>query len=202
MWNVGSKFCRNRVLSWLWCLAWLGVLTGCAGLPSGESSPSTARLVVGSGHANFSLSGRLSLRDGQRIEIAGLRWERTKTGEMLTLNSPVGSTVARLWKGEDGIARLKSGDRESTAEDLETLIFDALGTPVPLRALGWWIQGLEPAASTGAMRETGASFKHDGWDIRIEEFPLNEQTPVARRVVARRGEVTLRLVIDQWEPRP
>lgn len=189
---------------WLKCLGLLlcaATLTACAGLQPADTTPLAARLAVGPGHKYFSLSGRLSVRDGQRVEIAGLRWERTPAIESVTLTSPLGSTVARLWKEADGVARLRSSDRETTGVDLESLIVDTLGTPVPLAALGWWIQGLEAQPREGVRGQTGSAFQHDGWDIRIEEFPLAATAPVAKRIVARRAEVTLRLVIDEWEPR-
>ncbi|MDX2219797.1 MAG: outer membrane lipoprotein LolB [Burkholderiales bacterium] len=166
-----------------------------------DTAPIATRLAVGSGHEFFSLSGRLSVRDGQRVEIAGLRWERTPAVESVTLTSPLGSTVARMWKEAGGVARFRSSDRETTAVDLESLIVETLGTPVPLAALGWWIQGLEAQPREGVRGQTRSAFQHEGWDIRIEEFPLTAAMPVAKRIVARRAEVTLRLVIDEWEPR-
>lgn len=193
----------GRKLRWLALCACLPLLVACAGLPGTDTPPGgEQRLAVGAGHARFALSGRLSVREGQRIEMAGLRWERASTTETVTLTSPLGTTVAQLFKGEDGIARLKAGERETTAANLEALIEDALGTAVPLEALGWWIQGLASDPGTGVRRETGAAFGHAGWDIRLEEFPLTEHVPVARRIVARRGDVTLRLVIDEWSARP
>lgn len=190
-----------RLTRWLLQCICLPVLVACAGLP-GDDVPASHRLEVGAGSAHFALSGRLSVREGQRVEIAGLRWERARTTESVSLHSPLGSTVAKLWKGEDGLARLVAGDREATATDLDSLVRDALGAPVPLEALGWWIQGLHVDSANGARRETGNAFSHAGWDIRIEEFPLSAHAPVAKRIVARRGETTLRLVIDEWEPRP
>jgi outer membrane lipoprotein LolB len=188
---------------WVWALpGLLGLvwLTGCTTPPPARSDAGS-HLAVGAGQAYFSLSGRLSIRDGQRIEIATLRWERTSSEESLTLGSPLGTTVARLWAGQDGIARLKTADREASAANLEALTADALGTPVPLQALGWWIQGLDGRTGGASRSPTGSLFTHEGWDISIEEFPLSSTAPVARRIVARRGEVTLRLVIDAWEPR-
>lgn len=199
---VGAISGLARLTRWLLQCICLPALVACAGLP-GDDVPAISRpLEVGAGSAYFALSGRLSVREGQRVEIAGLRWERARTTESVSLHSPLGSTVAKLWKGEDGVARLVSGDRNATAVDLESLIHDALGAPVPLEALGWWIQGLQVDAANGTRRGTGDSFNHAGWDIRIEEFPLSAKAPVAKRIVARRGETTLRLVIDEWEPRP
>lgn len=180
------------------------VLSACTSLQQVAPTAGDQPLAVGPGYDYFALSGRLSVREGQRVEIAGLRWERTSKAESVTLSSPIGSTVARLWKDEQGMAHLKAGDREVSATDLEALIADAVGTPVPLAALGWWIQGLEarPGSGKSGLRgESSAAFTHEGWDIRIEEFPLSQSVPVARRIVARKGETTLRLVIDAWEPR-
>lgn len=182
-------------------LSCVATLTACAGLPVSERPAPLPAPAVGPGHEFFALSARLSVRDGQRIEMAGLRWERTPALESVTLTSPLGTTVARLWKEADGVARLKSPDREASAADLESLIAEMLGASVPLAALGWWIQGLDAQPREGVRAATGAAFSHAGWDIRIEAFPLAADLPVARRIVARRGEVTLRLVIDEWESR-
>ncbi|MBL8516309.1 MAG: outer membrane lipoprotein LolB [Betaproteobacteria bacterium] len=176
------------------------LLAGCATAPA--EPPTTAEpMPVGPGHDYFTLSGRLSVRDGQRVEIATLRWERTASGEVLTLGSPLGSTVARLSQPAGGSAELVAGDRKTSALDMEALTADALGTSVPLRALGWWLQGLSGRVEAGRRVPTGAAFEHEGWDIRIEEFPLSAAAPVARRIVARRGDIALRLVVDEWLPR-
>lgn len=191
----------GRVLGWFSLLLCVTGLTACAGMPSTERSVPAAKITAGPGQEFFALSGRLSVRDGQRIDMAGLRWERTPALESVTLTSPLGTTVARVWKEAGGEARLKSPDREATASDLESLIEEALGTPVPLASLRWWIQGLEAQPRDGARGAVETTFNHAGWDIQLEAFPLAADVPVARRIVARRGEVMLRLVIDEWEPR-
>lgn len=198
---VGATFRWVRLAGWLSQFMVVIGLTGCAALAPTAPPTSGAILAVGTGHAHFALSGRLSVRDGQRIEIAGIRWERTAVAESLVLSTPLGSTVASLHKAVNGPALLKASDREATAADMESLVQDALGTAVPLRALGWWIQGLNADVVAGTRSDSGRTFNYAGWDINIEEFPLNDRVPVARRLTARKGEVTLRLVIDDWAPR-
>lgn len=142
----------------------------------------------------FSLTGRLSVRDGQQVEIAGISWRRTSAEESISLRSPLGSEVARVWREQNGLARLRAGEDERTGPDIETLAGEVLRAAVPLRALAWWIQGRD---AEGRMLER-AQFDHEGWQVSIEDFPQSSDLPVARRITARKGELSLRLVIDNW----
>ncbi len=161
-------------------------------VPPSPGAPQAAAVT------QFSLSGRLSVRDGQQVDIAGISWHNAVDEESISLRSPLGSEVARIWRGPDGLVRLKTGEVERIGPDIETLISEALRTAVPLRALAWWIQGRD---AQGAPLP-GSSFDHLGWLVSVEEYPQSSSLPVAKRITARKGDLTLRLVIDEWNARP
>ena len=194
---LSVKFHWFRIPEWLSRFVLLGSLTGllvaCATtVPSSPGTPPVAAAT------QFSLSGRLSVRDGQQVDIAGISWHKGRDEESISLRSPLGSEVARIWRGQDGLARLKTSDEERIGADIDTLVSEALRSTVPLRALAWWIQG---RSEEGTPLVT-SQFDHDGWLVSVEDYPQSISLPVARRITARKGDIALRLVIDEWTARP
>lgn len=65
----------------------------------------------------------------------------------LTLISPLGNTLAAL-RWQPGEAVLHQGEQTRRYESLDTLVAEATGTPLPVRALFGWLRG-EPQSVPG-----------------------------------------------------
>jgi len=177
------------------CVASLTLLASCTSVsPVTESG-----LQAGAPVSSFVLSGRISIREGQQVEMAQLRWQRDADSEEILLLSPLGSVVARLSRQGVQPATLQADGKITQAASLDDLTRQALGTAVPVSALGWWLQG---RAGDGLAPLGAARFTHDGWEVALERFELMAGSSIARRVNASRGEVTVRLIVDEWSPKP
>ena len=184
-----------RNLPRVWCAAALVLLAGCAQVAPRDTDMSVAVYVP-----QFELVGRLSVRDGQRGEFGTLRWQRTATSQQIILLSPLGQTVAQLTQQAGGKAVLLANNETRTARTLTDLTRDALGTAVPIDELAHWVQGHAQApGSSRAAVAPATQFQHAGWRVEIENYRSVDGSAVAGRVVAIKGDIVVKLVIDEWK---
>lgn len=156
----------------------------------------------------FELSGRISVRQGQRGDFGQLRWTRAKDTQKIVLLSPLGQTVAEISQPDNQPAMLRIGSEIRTAASFEALAHEALGATVPIHDIAYWIQGLTDAqsgaASIGENDVAGRPqrLSHAGWEIHIEGYrPLGEAT-IASRLTAVKDDSVIKIVIDEWKPLP
>lgn len=163
-------------------LALAGLLTACAIAPA---PPQALPYLSGVPQA-FEMSGRLALRQGDRSEIARLRWVHRGASDVWVFASPLGNEVARIESGASG-ARLLQGGAVVEAETFADLTERAVGVAI------------DPALLVGWLHGTGVT-KGGDWEVEVEESTLAGSVTIARRLTARRGDVTVRLVVDEYRP--
>src|SRR5258708_33869862 len=59
--------------------------------------------------ASFEMSGRLAVRQGDRSDIAKLRWTHHRGGDVWVISSPIGNEAARIEAGGGGAPRPRAG---------------------------------------------------------------------------------------------
>jgi outer membrane lipoprotein LolB len=132
-----------------------------------------------------SYQGRLSLRiasDPPQSLYAGFSLNGdAQTGD-LTLNSPLGNTIARLlWTPQSAV--LKANNETKEYPSTSDLIENVTGTPIPLGALFDWLEGKDTPAL--------------GWEIDLSQ--MNKEEP--QRLVAKRlsplPTAELRIALDK-----
>ena len=176
-------------------------LSGCAGLP-----PVAPATVVHSGR--FSLQ----TRSGEHKDSATGRFSLAVRADSMTLNleTPLGTTLARIDSGADGATLRATGDdghvREVRGPDAEALAESALGWTLPLSGLSDWIDGRPaPGRPARVSEDDGVTqIEQSGWTIRVlERIDANDAASPPRRLNFERPEsdrapgLTLRLVLDQ-----
>ena len=119
-------------------------------------------------------SGKLSLkvdasagRPAQAV-TAGFDLRGTDLRGELRLISPVGTAIATArWSADRAVLQTSDGEREFG--DLDALSREALGEPLPLRALPDWLAG-RPWAGADVARRDAAGFEQLGWKIDLLRF--------------------------------
>jgi outer membrane lipoprotein LolB len=177
------------------CAAVLVLLAGCA-----QVTPRDSNVVASQYAPQFELVGRLSVRDGQRGEFGTLRWRRAAGSESITLLSPLGQIVAELSQQSGQPAKLVANNETRTAATLADLTRDALGTAVPVDELARWVQGLTGAASSSAASSPASQFQHAGWEVEAVNHRIVEGSAIPTRLTAIKGDVVVKLVVDEWKP--
>jgi outer membrane lipoprotein LolB len=127
---------------------------------------------------------------------------------VLDLDSPLGSTLARVRvdaRGAHLIAPGDGGQREVHGANAEALTYEVLGWPVPVNGFRDWIDGrpVVDRPSTPSAAGGSKAFQQDGWTISVLER-FGEGTGAPRRLLFERPEearqipaISLRLVLDE-----
>lgn len=170
------------------------LVTACATVPAtveqGKATPDVA----------FEAAGRLSARHRSEAAAANFRWTHRADADELELASPLGQTIARL-RGDASSVRLELPDgRVRTASDWQSLTEDALGAPVPVRGLAWWMRGVghpgSPYTRERNPRDEGTSvLRQDGWEIVYERAA---DAPGPSRIRMSYPDTEIRIVVDRW----
>jgi len=135
--------------------------------------------------ASFEIAGRLALRQDQRSEIAKLRWTHRGATDLWIIASPLGNEVARIESGPAGATLTQAGGGAYQAATFADLTGRALGVELDPADLALWLHGRAPSVASG-------------WKVTVEETQKAGSVDVARRMSATRGEVTVRLVVDEY----
>ncbi len=132
--------------------------------------------------ANGPWNGRMALvvegETGQSFSAVFLLEGTPQRGD-LTLSTPLGTVLAALhWA--PGRAQLQSPSGDRTADSLDTLLHDALGSAIPVQALFAWLQGNAATA--------------EGWQADLSQLDNGRLVAVRAQPEPR---ATLRIVLER-----
>ena len=188
----------------------LAVMTmvACSSLP--PSQPAVGRTT--SEAQFFTLTGRLSIRQNDRLDSVKLVWSKDSREERLKFFTPFGSQLAELVKitPENGRAEvtLNNGNQLTHAASIDELTESVLGVALEVDQIARWIQG------AGLIEDLPQDIRlRDGsvWRVTAERFQNAQDiyryaarisavkgahTAVGAQFVA--GDISLRLVVDEW----
>jgi outer membrane biogenesis lipoprotein LolB len=136
--------------------------------------------------ATFEMTGRIAIRQGQRSDIAKLRWSHAARGDVWVISTPLGNEVARIESDDSGAKLMKAGGATESAASFPELTERLLGVALDPAALASWLHG-------GSRDETP-----NDWSVAIEETQKAGAIDLARRIRATRGDVVVRLVVDEY----
>lgn len=160
-------------------------LASCAAVPPPAPLPSLTAVP-----AAFEMSGRLAVRQGDRSEIARLRWTHRPGSDRWAFASPLGNEVARIESSANGATLTQAGGPQENAASFADLTQRILGIALEPAALATWLHGTVPPAAPGE------------WSVTIEETQRAGAVDLARRISATRGDVVVRLVVDEYRALP
>ena len=161
----------------------LALFTGaCAIAPSSQPLPQLSAVP-----AAFEMSGRLALRQGDRSDIAKLRWTHRASADTWVIASPLGNEVARIESAPGGASLVQADGQRAEASSFAELTERVLGVALEPAQLAAWLHGAPPADA-------------QGWKVTLDEKQAAGAVEIARRVTAVRGDVTVRLVVDEYRP--
>lgn len=206
------KLCLARALA----IATPLLLGGCATVPPPE--PDTARqaaITTRPFHQSIEMSGRLSVRYQGRTREEALHgsfaWSQTPEVTTVTLLSPLGQTMAVINVSPDGATLQQGGQPLRSAPNVDALTAETLGWSLPVAGLRDWLQGFTIDSTGRHVAATPSSpqvTSNDGWRIHYAAWSEdNGQSAHNRpkridlaRTTEQAGDVSLRIVIDTWQP--
>lgn len=186
---------------------------GCSQLGSMSGDPRAeqlwnARQQAAAEFDNWDLRARAALRlKGEAYNI-NLSWKRAPDRFSILLEAPFGQGVFRITSGSDGVYRLHLPDGQQIVNSTpEALLEDAVGWSLPIDGLEYWIRGM-PQPGGNYFRRIDAegrarTISQDRWDISYTDYFDTEPEPqLPRRIKLAREELSLKLVIEHWQPDP
>jgi len=174
-------------------------LTACVTLPS-TSLTSTQKTESAPAYAErFTLTARVSVRVGEKLDTVKLDWTRTPPDEMIKIFTPFGSQVAEITATRDG-ATVKNASGTQSAATIADITAAAFGVSIDTAMLARWVQGrsLNSATSFAVFPESGNALP---WQVEAENFRVIDGARVASRVTAISGDTVVKVVIDEFRAR-
>jgi outer membrane lipoprotein LolB len=168
------------------------LVAACATMP-----PPTSR------EGAFSLVGRFAVRYGAESASGRVTWRHSDADDDLLIASPLGQGIAEVTRRDGTFTLVTANEQRFTAADPERLTEQALGWALPLGGLPDWLQGRPQAGVAADARHDGgqlAELRQHGWTI--EYLGYDEAGRLPRRVRLTRGDLDIRLVIEEWQVAP
>ena len=166
---------------------------GCVAFTAGEALPPAAP---------FDILGRVLASNDGRAFTAGFRWRHAAAEDEIWLMSPTGTTLAHIVADAEGATLTAADQQEYRASSVESLTRRALGWPLPLVQLQYWIHGeVVPGGAIVAIVRDGngrlSLLEQEGWSIRYVYPDAAGDLQRPRRLdLAQEGQ-RIRMVIDE-----
>ena len=203
-------FSDNRI-KFLWFVAAL-YLSGCA-TTAPQQPPAIHALspsVLHQHHmaqitkiAQFSLKGRLGVITKPKGFSGRVAWQHQSEKDNIDVFSPLGGKVANIVKTPDQVILTDNKEKNTKAQDVETLTEDSLGFRLPLSGLSNWAlgkphdRGLVNAVTWDANGRIN-TLKQNGWDIEYADYADNDGYFLPRKIILKNEKMTLKLIVEKW----
>jgi outer membrane lipoprotein LolB len=177
----------------------LWLLAACSTVPFAPNSTPVGRAFS----PQFVLEGRLAFSSETQSAHMGLFWQHELNSQWLDMRSPLGHVLLRIEEKEGQAQWTDARGGIQKASDLDALAMNALGFPVPVKALAHWVQATPLKGEIHEVDTRGRPLRivEAGWTVRYLAYADDENPSLApvRQLEIERGEWQLRLVVDHWE---
>lgn len=160
------------------------LLAACAAVPPPAPLPELSGIPKA-----FEMKARISIRQADRSDIARLRWVRRVGSDEWVFSSPIGNEVARIESSAGGARLTRAGAGNEEAASFEALTERVLGIALDPGQLSAWLHG-----------RAGPSGLPTEWKVSIDEKQPAGAIELARRVTAIRGDIVVKLFVDEYRP--
>ena len=182
-------------------LSCLAACTSTAPRPAVEGGPAQeAREARLASQPDWSFSGRLAVNDGGNAGNARIEWSQRGPDFDIRLSAPITGQSWQLRRSgaQVSLEGLDGGVRHGT--DADALLQQATGWRIPLADMSAWVRGRR--AGLGAQLEYSPDglpsvLDESGWTVEYRAWN-REALPMPTKLFARKGQASVRLVIERW----
>lgn len=150
----------------------------------------------------WNLAGRISLDDGQDGGSGKLQWKVSPGSSVLDFYAAMGRGAWHLDIRENGVT-LKDAKGVHSAPDVQTLLQQQLGWPVPVDALQWWVRGLHAPGPVEASNIDSqgllTQLRQFGWLIEFNRYTGVEAESLPVRLEATRDQYRVKMAVSRWQ---
>lgn len=167
----------------------------------GAEKPSVAQLQ------NWTIKGKVGVRSPEENGSANLNWQQqAATSYRINLSGPLGAGATVITGSPAGVS-LKSGSEPPLqAPTAAQLTMQALGWPLPVDEMVYWVRGLAaPGPAAGEQRDAAGqlqSLQQSGWRLVFSGYesrgPYVLPTRIIGETTGAAGPVKVTLVIKEW----
>lgn len=158
------------------------------------------------------ISGRIHVqyqKDEKEQSLPGnFEWQQDKDVTEISLLSQLGQTMASIHQDAFGAALQQANQPLRSADNLDSLLSESLGWPLPVAELRHWLQGFQRLPNgqlTALPAQEQLTLNLEGWQVRFISWQQEGDGQIhpklihLRRDTSYAGEVSLRIVIYQWK---
>jgi len=197
-----------RMLAWLFALSAIGLIAGCSSLQTLPSLPQTDRNF----QDNILIQGRFSVayeQNNRPQSVQGrFQWQQQGQRIHIDLMSPLGQTMAKMAITPNLATIQQTGKEIKSAPNIAELTEQTLGWSLPVAGMRGWLQGFNLNSTNQrqiARPNENDQFDTEGWRIRYVSWQQNSVSVYPKRIDLTRTspqlhQLSLRIIIDQWEP--
>ena len=186
-------------MRWLAGLVLALGLVGCASVPPAVQVQQLNPVAA----LPFELDGRIALRYQDQSSTAGLHWSHSVAQDVVTISSPLGSTLAVLTRDKNGVRLLDNEQRVHQAKDSRELTGQLLGVKLPLDYLAYWVLGQAvpdvPYQTEIDATATLVRLQQAGWTVHYQRWQTLGGLNVPNKLMVAGEGSELRMVITQWQ---
>lgn len=183
------------------------LLAGCVSVPQRAVDDGAAlraqiaREALIGADPDWQFVGRIAVSADGHGGSGRIDWRQSGEDLSIQLSAPV---TRRSWRLSrvDGWARLDGLDEGPLqGDDAAQMLRQRVGWDVPLAQMSWWVRGLRARGAAQvnfAANALPTSIEQDGWSVQYRDWTTVAGQPMPARLFARRGDASVRLVIDRW----
>jgi outer membrane lipoprotein LolB len=159
------------------------------------------------------IAGRINIQYQQEMEAKSVsgsfEWLQTESDTTITLLSPLGQTIAVVTQNAFGATLQRGNEPVRSAEDLDTLLSETLGWPLPMASMRNWLQGYainQQGQRAAIPTQDSGPLLADGWQLHFVSWQQEAEQIYPKRIDLQRhttevGEVKLRvLIVERKNP--
>lgn len=181
-------------------------LFGCAVPPTVSPAAQgawTTRQSVLMKLTHWGAAGRIGVINDREGWHASFQWEQRGSDYRIDLIGPLGQGRVVV-QGDTENVSIQTQDGHWIAPDADALLEQSLGVRLPVNGLRYWARGLPEPGSTPTLRTDAQGrltrLEQNGWII---DYPAYAPTSILNldlpeRIIARRQDLSVKLVIEQW----
>lgn len=157
----------------------------------------------------FDIKGKVGFRRGETGGSAALLWQQENDRYRLTATGPLGAGSVRI-DGTSARVRIEDGNGSRESSDPEALLAEAIGWPVSINSLSYWVRGLpapqaEGEAAAEIVRDAAGRpvrLRQQEWEVVYDRWQADGSRLLPHKVVATGGDSRVTLLIERWTTPP
>ena len=178
------------------------VLGGCVHTPPPPPADLPWSVEAMAAADRFVVKGKVGFRRGETGGNAALTWQQDGERYRLAASGPLGQGATRI-TGNSQRIRIEDGKGMHESDAPEVLLAEALGWPVSINSLSYWVRGLAAPGSTAEVQNDDAGrparIRQQDWDIVLDRWRADDGRVLPHRVVATGGDSRVTLLIGRWD---